>query len=134
MPRKIFLITALTAIIALLGTSGLLAQGPNPRPGVWVDCQAYGSIVTKGTFTPDHDNFDELYTTGFGFKDGTPLISDSAPGDSDYNGGRWHLNFLKGGVDPGKYSNACSLADLDLNDFESTDDYFECPLMPRKNQ
>ena len=133
MPRKISLITALTAITALLGTSGLLAQGPNPRPGVWADCQAYGSVVTKGTFTPDHDNFDELYG-GTSFKNGMPLISDSAPGDTDYNGGRWHLNVLKGGVDPGKYSDACSVGDLDLSDFESTDQYFECPLMPQRNQ
>ena len=62
------------------------------------------------------------------------MISESGPGDTDYNGGRWHLNVLKGSVDPGKYSNACKLADLDMADFMSTDEYFECPLLPRRGK
>jgi hypothetical protein len=66
-------------------------------------------------------------------KDGIGLISESKPGDQDYNGGRWHLNVLKPTVSPNKYLTACSVEDLDLNDFESTQDYFECPLLPRKN-
>lgn len=67
------------------------------------------------------------------FYDGVPLISDSKPGDRDYNGGRWHLNVLKSGVSPTKYANACSEEDIDPADFDSMDVYFECPLRPRKN-
>ena len=63
---------------------------------------------------------------------GVPLISDSKPGDRDYNGGRWHMNVLKAGVDPSKYANACRVEDLNLSDFESTPNYFECPLLPRR--
>ena len=33
-------------------------------------------------------------------------------------------------VDPDKYAGASSVEDLDLNDFESTANYFECPLLP----
>ena len=39
---------------------------------------------------------------------------------------------LKENIGPNKYSEACSTEDLDLNDFESTDNYFECPLLPRR--
>jgi len=91
-------------------------------------------VVTNATFDPANGNFDELYAGGSGFKDGVGLISESKPGDQDYNGGRWHLNVLMDGVDPNKYANACSVEDLYLNDFESTMMYFECPLLPRRGK
>jgi len=69
---------------------------------------------------------------GNGFKDGVPLISESKPGDTDYNGGRVHQNVLRMEVDPSKYADASSVEDLDLADFVSTDNYFECPLLPRR--
>ncbi len=107
-------------------------QGPRPRPETWVDGERFAGVVTPATFDPAHGNFDELYTGGNGFKDGVPLISESKPGDQDYNGGRWHKNVLKSSVDPDKYSEADRVEDLDLSDFESTADYFECPLLPRR--
>jgi len=42
------------------------------------------------------------------------------------------MNVLKSGVNPTKYVNACRVEDLDLADFESTSNYFECPLLPRR--
>ncbi|MCH7717076.1 MAG: hypothetical protein IH876_13160 [Gemmatimonadetes bacterium] len=108
------------------------SKGPNPRPHSWVDGELFAGVVTPATFNPASDPFDELYAGGNGFKDGVPLISESKPGDPDYNGGRWHLNVLKEGVDLDKYENADRVEDLDLDDFESTDSYFECPLLPRR--
>lgn len=35
-------------------------------------------------------------------------------------------------VDPDRYADATSVDDLDLEDFHSTDTYFECPLLPRR--
>jgi len=133
MSKKLHAVLIITAFAALVSASGLLAQGL-PRTQAWAGCELYDSAVTKATFKPGHGEFDELYAGGSGFKDGAGLISDAAPGYGDYNGGRWHLNVLKAGVDPGKYSSACTVDDLDLNDFDSTDQYFECPLMPRKNR
>ena len=114
--------------------TSLLKGGPRPRPETWVDCKLFNGVVTPATFNPGSDPFDELYAGGNGFKDGAPLISESKPGDQDYNGGRWHLNVLKDGVDPDKYTDACSVEDLDLNDFQSTSNYFECPLLPRRGK
>ncbi len=103
------------------------------QPPIWADCRIYSGIVNKATFKPESDPFDELYAIdGGSFKDGKPLISDSKPGDQDYNGGRWHLNVLKAEVSITKYENACSEEALDLNDFMSTDMYFSCPMRPRK--
>jgi len=102
------------------------------RPPLWADDAVYVSVVTPSSFKPSAGNFDELYLGGNGFKDGIPLISDAKPGDKDFNGGRWHANVLREDVDPGKYSNASSDADLDPDDFVSTDMYFECPVIPRR--
>ena len=107
-------------------------RGPNPRPQTWVDGELFDGVVTPATFDPASDPFDELYA-GNGFLNGVPLISESKPGDQDYNGGRWHMNVLKADVVPSdKYANADRVEDLDLADFESTENYFECPLLPRQ--
>lgn len=104
------------------------------RPQSWADCLLFDGVVTPANFKPESDPFDELYMNnlGIGFKEGKALISESKPGDHDYNGGRWHLNVIKPGVDPAKYRYACSVENLDLTDFMSTENYFECPLLPRK--
>ncbi len=98
-------------------------------PAIWADCEQFATLGTKTSFKPTAGNFDELYN-GITFKDGIGAISESKPGDRDFNGGRWHVNSVKEGVDPNKYSDACNVEDLDLDDFESTDVYFECPLRP----
>lgn len=135
MLRSKFTLMAVVAAVALLVVfQSLEAQGPNPRPMTWVDCERFSGLVAPATFDPESDPFDELYAGGNGFKGDAPLISESKPGDADYNGGRWHKNVLKPGVSPDKYANACSVEDLDLNDFESTSDYFECPLLPRRGR
>ena len=124
------LLATASLIVAVTG-SALFAQGPNPRPQSWADCELFDGVVTP-TDLPVKGNFDELYVSPAGFRDGVNLISDSKPGDADYNGGRWHMNVLKGSVDPAKYAGSCTVEDLDLGDFNSTDNYFVCPLLPRR--
>jgi hypothetical protein len=132
--KKAWLLMALcTFLLILTGANSTVAEGPLPRPHIWADCELFVSVATPAAFDPANGPFDELYA-GSGFKDGVPLISESKPGDQDYNGGRWHLNVPKAGVPENKYANACSVEDLDLNDFESTNSYFECPLLPRRGR
>ena len=102
------------------------------RTMIWVDCRLYESVVTPAAFKASSGKFDQLYAGGT-FKDGIGLISESKPGNRDYNGGRWQLNLLKEGIPADKYSGACSVEDLDIADFESQSLYFECPLLSRKN-
>jgi hypothetical protein len=118
---------------AMLGAALLVATSAFgtalPRPETWVDGERFAGVVTPATFDPANGNFDELYmcTDGTTFKDGVPLISESGPGDQDYNGGRWHLN-----VSTSCDATADSVEDLDLSAFTSTSTYFECPLLPRR--
>jgi hypothetical protein len=146
MKRFNVLAVALTLSVATLGCdtatttapdsmeSQIMGQfargGPHPRPMIWAGAELYQAIVTPTSFKPNSQSFDELYMGGAGFKDGVPLISDAAPGYRNYNGGRWHVNTLKAGVDPNKYIGADSVDDLDLNDFESQPVYFGCPMLP----
>ena len=113
--------------VAAMSAPALAQGGPLPRPETWVDGERFAGVVTPATFDPASGNFDELYmcTDGTTFKDGVPLISDSGPGDQDFNGGRWHLN-VGTNCDP----TADSVEDLDLSAFTSTGTYFECPLLP----
>jgi hypothetical protein len=97
---------------------------------IWADGELFRTVGTPTSFSGDHGNFDKLFT-GTTFKDGIGAISESKPGDRDYNGGRWDLYTLKAGVTT-DYSNATSVDDLDLSDFESAATYFECPLRPMR--
>jgi hypothetical protein len=135
--RGIYLaiLTGIALAAGLVATETIHATGgPLNRPTLWADCELFESVVTPAQFRPGAGNFDELFANPNGYKDGITLISESKPGDMDFNGGRWHLNVLKAGVDPNKYSDACSFEDLDLEDFESTEMYFECPVLPRRGR
>jgi len=111
-------------------TGALLKVGKGGT--IWADCELFRTVGTPAHFKPENGPFDELYNVqgaGTTFKDGVAAISESKPGDKDFNGGRWHVNILKEGVPLEKYLQACSVEDLDLNDFTGTDTYFECPLL-----
>ena len=139
MRRPMLIAMSALATFVLLGVVQfpVAAQGPLMRPQTWVDGELFAGVVTPANFKPESDPFDELYSCsgppGPSFKDGVSLISDSKPGDADYNGGRWHLNIA---IDTAacliKYSGASSVEDLTLSDFMSTSIYFECPLLPRR--
>ena len=106
------------------------------RTSVWADQELFDTVVTPATFDPAHGNFDRLYASGMdcSFKDGVGLISESKPGDQDYNGGRWELDVLKPDVECDKYDDVNNDAALDEGDFMPGGAYFECPLLPRRGR
>jgi len=101
-----------------------------PKTMIWSDGQLFESVVTPAVFNGNNDNYDRLYAGDF--YAGIGLISETKPGDQDYNGGRWSLYVLKDGVMTDN-SMATSVQNLDLDDFEAAGMYFECPLLPRQN-
>jgi len=139
---RLRLLTVVALAFSMLAVTAAPAFGQAlPRPTTWVDGELFNGVVTPATFDPASDPFDELYNAaavGCSFLGGAPLISESKPGDQDYNGGRWHLNILVLDDTPGSivdcdtYKDATSVEDLDTNDFMSTDAFFECPLLPRR--
>ncbi len=117
-----------------VGEDALISFRSNDKsPAIWADCEGFRTVGTPTSFKPTAGPFDELYN-GANFMDGLGAVSESKPGDKDWNGGRWHVNTLKESVDPDKYLNVCSVEDIDPEDFESTAVYFECPLMPSRGK
>ena len=105
------------------------ADKGRPNTEVWSDGKLFRSVVTPAEFDGDKGNYDKLYAGSF--YDEVGLISESKPGDQDYNGGRWNLYVLKDGVTT-DYSTANSDGDLNPLDFVSAETYFACPLLPAK--
>lgn len=103
-------------------------------PMIWANGELFRSIVTTATFDGDQGHFDALYVLSAPHTFAGPYdhLSGSAPGDQDYNGGRWEVFNLKEGVDASKYDEVSSTDDPAFNsdDWESTHFYFECPLLP----
>ena len=89
MLRTVLLIAA-AAVAAALPTAASSGVG---GPAFYVDGVAYRTVATptdlSGTGAPDH-SFDTIYEFG-----GLQLnVATAAPGDRDYNGGRWRVHAL----------------------------------------
>lgn len=88
----------LTLILALLGAAVFLLPGAALAKGVsgaafYVDGVMYRTVGTptdlSGTGAPDH-SFDVIYDIA-----GQMNVATAAPGDTDYNGGRWKVHALQ---------------------------------------
>lgn len=107
------------------------ADGRGPPGGMFYTNDQVWQTVLTPTNLPAHGKFDTLYTFP-----GTILfaVSDSAPGDQDYNGGRWEVREVTFvGIAPMQFTNA-----EDLLAAEAAGDVvigpvvarFVCPLIP----
>ena len=81
-------------------------------PAFYVDGVAYRTVATpndlSGTGAPAH-SFDVIYDLG-----GHQLnVAQAAPGDADYNGGRWMVHAVSF---PSGYDDALAAGDLDGDD------------------
>jgi hypothetical protein len=123
---------------------GLGNSAPNFGPGVYGDGVAWG---TKGTTTlpsPNENNvqsFDKLFVIVNGVEGQLP-VSEAAPGNPMYNGGRWFTHtvawtvpahaLLKSYDDVMFYYNQGELT-ITPGSFEGgPPPYFQCPLLPVK--
>jgi hypothetical protein len=113
--------------------------------------RAYGTVGTPAVFMdPPEGTTDTLYNFQMSGLDGQRAISDAAPGDPDFNGGRWAVvpvTFTELGMavhDPdgdGEVNFELTSADqvhehvgLGHVVLEPTTIYFECPLLPGHNR
>jgi hypothetical protein len=97
------------ALLALLLSVGAVAAGGVSGPAFYVDGVLYRTVATptdlSGTGAPAW-SFDTIYDLG-GYQ---PNVATAAPGDRDYNGGRWEVHALAYHT-----SYAATLAAHDLN-------------------
>lgn len=82
----------LGVILAVPGTAMAAGAGGVTGPAFYVDGELYRTVGTptdlSGTGGPDH-SFDVIYDIA-----GQPNVATAAPGDRDYNGGRWRVHAL----------------------------------------
>ena len=133
MRRRIIASLGAATLLAAVSTTAL-AGGP-PGPAFYVDGDLYRTVGTPTDFSttgaPEH-SFDTVYQF-FGV---ITNVASSAPGDRDFNGGRWMVIGATWNVAPYPlYSEEEVLAAEAAGDITLTDDpikWFECPVIPMR--
>lgn len=137
----------LTLLLALGGANLAYADAPNFSPAIYGDGDVWGTKGLGELPAPNGRNnhsFDKLFV----FVNGAPgqlPVSEAAPGNRNYNGGRWSVQTVMWTADGMDASNPLpvlkSYADIELyvslgylavapGNPGDGPDYFECPLLP----
>jgi hypothetical protein len=105
-------------LVATLSATAVSAAGAGgvTGPAFYVDGELYRTVVTptelSNTGAPDH-TFDIIYDFG-----GLQMnVAEAAPGDTDYNGGRWKVHALSFS----DYAGALADDNVDLNQNDMLD-------------
>ena len=151
MKAQFRIISMAIAVFILAWAVPLMAGGGANRvaAALWANGQLYDTVITPGTFVapPEHST-DILYNFMMSGLTGQRGIADAAPGDRDYNGGRWSVNmvvFTPAGL-LAHDSDGDGAVDFELTsadevlyhqslghiDIQPANFYFECPLLPRR--
>jgi hypothetical protein len=132
MPR---LSPLMLAAVSLLLPAVLQAQLGPPGGMIYAHNELFRTVGTP-TDLPDRGEFDTIYVLGGNLAS----VSESAPGDGDYNGGRWEVRMVTfTSIAPTQFTNAEDLlaaaesGDITISDVVRR---FECPLIhvPKKNK
>jgi hypothetical protein len=120
--------TVLVLLAVALGSGAAIAQVGPPGGTIYAHDVAYRTVATPKDLPP-HGKFDAIYVLG----NDLAAVSESAPGDRDYNGGRWEVRvvtFLT--ISPTQFTNVEDLRQaeaLGQVSFSQVVRRFECPLI-----
>jgi hypothetical protein len=110
-PRLLGAAAAGLAAAAVLSTAGSAVAAGATGPAFYVDGKLYRTVGTptdlSGTGAPAHA-WDVIYDFGGAQRN----VADAAPGNPDYNGGRWQVHALSF---PAGYPAALAAGDLNGN-------------------
>lgn len=144
-------LTGLVLVILLAAVSVNAGERGAMRvaEAIWAHGELYDTIITPTTFkAPPLQSTDIIYNFDMSGLQGQHSVAESAPGDRDYNGGRWNVQkvvFTQEGLaihDP----DGDGMVNFELMSAEqvlmhealghltvfSADFYFECPMLPRR--
>lgn len=140
-----------------VGAGAASAQQPDFSARIYGDGEIWGTKVTGVIENPNEHSLDEFFVVTNSNNPGTQLpVAEAAPGNPDYNGGRWWTHTVmwtqKGFDDHGtvplltRYGPADDPASImfhhNLGHLEITEgapagvppDYFRCPMLPVKEE
>jgi hypothetical protein len=125
---KLHRVLASGLLACLVLTTTAFAQAGPPGGTIYVHDVAYRTIGTPADL-PDHGRFDHIYVLG----DGLGNVADAAPGDHDYNGGRWEVRAVQWEtIPPTQFTNvedllnAANAGEISIGPVIRR---FECPLI-----
>ncbi|MBD3337012.1 MAG: hypothetical protein GF355_15975 [Candidatus Eisenbacteria bacterium] len=130
MTARIRSFSASLAVMAMLAAVvPVFGQGLGPPAGdIYAHDVLYRTVGTP-TELPNNGPFDTIYVLG----DGLANVSESAPGDMDYNGGRWEVRPITWvNIEPTQFTNAEQIemaaenGDIEIGDVVKR---FVCPLI-----
>lgn len=154
--RKKTVLFSLIAMTAMLWTASAWAgKGkPNFMPSLWGDNELWGTKGTTALPAPNDHNlqsFDKLFViTNSNNPYGQLPVAEAAPGNPNYNGGRWFthtVEWTQAGFDyHGTVPVLMSYSDVMIHDAlghlvitagppdvaNPPPDYFQCPMLPVK--
>jgi len=137
MRRKIILITMVFTLVAWVVYLPVYAAGPSFNPAIYADGEVWSTKGLADLPPPNgHNNqsFDKLFSFVNGAAGQLP-VAEAAPGNPEYNGGRWNLQLVTWISDPVVVTSydeiQMHLAAQDLV-IVTGNSYFECPLLPVK--
>ena len=138
---------ALSALLGAVSTTALADRAVKVENIIWAGDNIYGTVLTDTSFRKTRPgNTDMLYNFDMSGLSGQRPVAEAAPGDKDYNGGRWAVKivtFTPQGIaahDP----DGDGMVNFELTNDDAvrhheelghitimnTDVSFECPLIP----
>lgn len=88
--KKLFAAVALVAALSAFAVPAFAGGAVVVPEAIWAEGYLFGTVATPAGL-PDQGEFDALYNFDGSGLSGQRSISESKPGDTDYNGGRWRV-------------------------------------------
>ena len=144
-------ILALMTLLAALALPVVAQRAPRVADAIWAHGLLYDTVITPTSFvSPPEQSTDVIYSFMMSGLEGQRSVAESAPGDPDFNGGRWTVKavvFTPEGLDAldpdgdGFVNFELTTAE-DVLQQESlgylviydTAIYFECPMLPNRGR
>lgn len=95
MLTKTATILALSALLGAVSSTAFADRATKVENAIWANDTIYGTVLTDTSFkNPPAQSTDVLYNFGMSGLSGQRAVSNAAPGDTDYNGGRWSVKIV----------------------------------------
>ena len=139
MIRKLAIISMVLTLMLLAISSSVYAAGPNFfNPAIYADGEAWATKGVADLPPPNehnHQSFDMLFSFTNGASGQLP-VAEAAPGNPNYNGGRWDLKIVTWIIMNPPVVMSYDMIEWYHNNGDliitSGNSYFECPLLPLK--
>ncbi len=129
--QRRILILSLVAVVMAIGSMAFAKKLGPPGGTIYANDRMFRTVATPADL-PNHGKFDTIYVLGHDLAN----VADAAPGDMDFNGGRWEVRLVEFlTIAPTQFTNADDLEAAAMRGEISIGPVvkrFECPLIPAR--